>query len=47
LEMDHIKLRALFKDPKEADSMNNLQLLCTSCHRAKTESDLKVLSRMR
>jgi RNA-directed DNA polymerase len=47
LEMDHIKLRASFKDPKEADSMNNLQLLCTSCHRAKTESDLKVLSRMR
>ncbi len=47
LQMDHIRSRARFKDPTEADSMDNLQLLCTPCHRAKTETDLKVLSRMR
>ena len=47
LQMDHIKARARFKDPREADSMDNLQLLCTPCHRAKTQTDLKVLSRMR
>ena len=47
VEMDHIIPRAKFKDPKEADRMDNLQLVCTPCHRAKTKSDLKVLSRMR
>jgi RNA-directed DNA polymerase len=45
LQMDHIKLRTQFKDPKEADRMGNLQLLCTPCHRAKTKTDLKVLVR--
>ena len=46
VEMDHIILRARFKDPREADRMSNLQPVCTSCHRAKTKTDLKVLSRM-
>jgi group II intron reverse transcriptase/maturase len=47
VEIDHIKPRKRFKDPKEADSMDNLQPVCTPCHRAKTQADLKVLSRMR
>jgi len=47
VQVDHITPRARFKDPTEADSMNNLQILCTSCNRAKTKIDLKVLSRMR
>jgi RNA-directed DNA polymerase len=44
---DHIVLRAKFKDPLEADHLDNYQILCNNCHRAKTESDLKTLSRMR
>jgi RNA-directed DNA polymerase len=47
VEMDHIILRAKFKDVREADRMSNLQPVCSSCHRAKTKIDLKVLSRMR
>jgi Group II intron, maturase-specific domain/HNH endonuclease len=47
VEVDHIILRARFKNPKDADHMKNLQVLCTKCHRAKTKNDLKVLSRMR
>jgi RNA-directed DNA polymerase len=47
VEVDHIKPRARFKDTTEADRMKHLQPLCTSCHREKTETDLKVLSRMR
>ena len=46
VEMDHIILRAKFKDAREADRMKHLQPVCTSCHRAKTKTDLKVLSRM-
>lgn len=46
VEIDPIKPRSLFKDPKEADSMGNLQPVCTPCHRAKTKSDREVLSRM-
>jgi RNA-directed DNA polymerase len=45
-EIDHILPRAQFKDPQEADRMDNLQILCTPCHRAKTKTDRKVLSRM-
>jgi len=45
--MDHIIPRAKFKNPKDADRMGNLQILCTNCHRAKTKTDLKVLSRVR
>ena len=47
VQMDHIILRAKFKDPQEADSMDNLQPVCTPCHRAKTKTDLKVLRRVR
>jgi 5-methylcytosine-specific restriction endonuclease McrA len=37
VETDHIIPRKRFKDPKEADSMDNLQPTCTPCHRAKTK----------
>ena len=48
VEIDHAtKPRAAFKDTTEADRMKHLQPICTSCHRAKTKTDLKVLSRMR
>jgi RNA-directed DNA polymerase len=47
VEIDHVTPRTRFKDPTEADSMDNLQILCTPCHRAKTKTDLKVLSRVR
>jgi RNA-directed DNA polymerase len=47
VEIDHVVLRAKFKDPTEADRMGNLQPICSPCHRAKTQTDLKVLSRMR
>jgi len=48
VEIDHAtKPRARFKDKKEADRMKHLQPICTSCHRAKTKTDLRVLSRMR
>ena len=45
--MDHIRPRARFKNPKDADNMENLQIVCTNCHRAKTKTDLEVLSRVR
>jgi len=48
VEVDHAtKPRARFKDTTEADRMKHLQPICTSCHRATTKTDLKVLSRMR
>jgi 5-methylcytosine-specific restriction endonuclease McrA len=47
VQVDHIKLRARFKNPEDADHMDNMQVLCTTHHRAKTKADLKVLSRMR
>ena len=48
VEIDHAtKPRATFKDITEADRMKHLRPICTSCHRAKTKTDLKVLSRMR
>jgi RNA-directed DNA polymerase len=47
VEIDHDTPRKRFKDTTEADRMKHLQPLCTSCHRAKTKADLKVLSRMR
>src|SRR5229473_3451859 len=37
----------LLKGTTEADRMKHLQPICPSCHRAKTKTDLKVLSRMR
>jgi len=47
VEVDHVIPRARFKDTTEADRMKHLQPICPSCHRAKTKTDLKVLSRMR
>jgi len=47
VQVDHIKSRARFKNPEDADRMPNMQVLCTRHHRAKTKMDLKVLSRMR
>ena len=48
VEVDHAtKPRAMFKDTQEADRMKHLQPVCTSCHRAQTKVDLKVLSRVR
>jgi 5-methylcytosine-specific restriction endonuclease McrA len=47
VEVDHVRPRTRFKDPMEADRMKHLQPICTSCHRAKTKTDLKVLRRMR
>jgi 5-methylcytosine-specific restriction endonuclease McrA len=47
VQVDHIKARARFKNPMDADRMENMQVLCTIHHRAKTKADLEVLSRMR
>ena len=47
VQVDHKIPRTRFKNPTDADRLANLQVLCTECHRAKTKSDLKVLSRMR
>ena len=47
VHVDHKKLRTKFKDPLEADHLDNQQILCNDCHRVKTESDLRTLSRMR
>jgi len=47
VQVDHIKLRAKFKNPEDADRIGNLQVLCTDCHGAKTKIDRKVLSRVR
>ena len=35
--LDHIILRARFKNPKDADRPGNVQIVCTNCHRAKTK----------
>ena len=47
VQVDHIRAYARFKNPTDADRLENQQVLCTECHRAKTKSDLKVLSRVR
>ena len=47
VQVDHIKPYAQFKRPEDADCTDNMQVLCTECHRAKTKIDLKVLSRVR
>ncbi len=46
-QVDHIRPRAAFKRLTEAERLKNHQVLCTEHHRAKTESDRQVLSRMR
>jgi RNA-directed DNA polymerase len=47
VHVDHIVPLKASKDYKGANRMGQLQILCNDCHRAKTKSDLKVLSRMR
>ena len=47
VQVDHKIPRTRFKNPLDADRLENLQVLCTVCHRAKTKTDLKVLSRVR
>ena len=47
VQVDHVIPRTRFKDPRDADGLGNQQVLCTDHHRAKTKTDLKVLSRMR
>jgi 5-methylcytosine-specific restriction endonuclease McrA len=47
VQVDHTIPRTRFKNPLDADRLDNLQVLCTVCHRAKTKTDLKVLSRVR
>ncbi len=47
VQVDHVRPRTRFKDPVDADRLDNQQVLCTDHHRAKTQTDLKVLSRMR
>jgi RNA-directed DNA polymerase len=47
VQVDHITPYARFKRPEDADRLENLQVLCTEHHRAKTKTDLKVLSRVR
>ena len=47
VHVDHIIQRARFKDKTDADKPENLQVVCTECHRAKTKIDRKVLSRVR
>ena len=47
VQVDHIKARALFKRPEDADYLDNMQVLCTEHHRVKTKADLKVPSRVR
>lgn len=47
VDVDHVKPRAHFKRPTEADVPTNLQVLCKGCHMTKTQSDQRVLSRMR
>jgi group II intron reverse transcriptase/maturase len=47
VEIDHETPRKRFKNPTEADRMKHLHPICTSCHRAKTKIDRKVLSRVR
>jgi len=46
IEIDHIIPRWKLKDSKEVNRRETLQPVCTPCHRAKTKSDRKVLSRM-
>lgn len=40
LELDHIKPVARFKNRQAANRLDNLQLLCETCHKQKTELDL-------
>jgi 5-methylcytosine-specific restriction endonuclease McrA len=46
-QVDHKRPVRRFKRPVEANTLGNLQTLCHGCHRAKTQSDRQMESRMR
>lgn len=46
-EMDHIKPFRRFKIPVEANTLENLWVLCLDCHRAKSDAERRMESRMR
>ena len=46
-EEQYRDLYSLLCNETDADTLENQQVLCTDHHRAKTKTDLKVLSRMR
>ena len=46
-QVDHIRPRYRFTHPHEANTPRNLQTLCSVCHQAKTQTDRRVLSRVR
>ena len=39
VQVDHIKTPARFKNPEDTDHIDNMQVLCTEHHRAKTKTD--------
>jgi 5-methylcytosine-specific restriction endonuclease McrA len=45
-EVDHIRPVRRYKRPIDANVKGNLQSLCINCHRAKTQSDRQMESRM-
>ena len=47
LQVDHIRPVRRFKQPVDANVEGNLQTLCITCHKAKTQSDRQVESRVR
>lgn len=47
MHVDHKIPRHRFKHPTEADHIGNVQILCVTCHKAKTKRELQVLSRVR
>jgi hypothetical protein len=44
---EHLIARSRCKNPKDADRLGNLQIVCTNGHSAKTQHDRRVLSRRR
>ncbi len=46
-QIDHIKPVKRFKIPVEANRPDNLWVLCLTCHKAKTEAERRMESRMR
>jgi hypothetical protein len=46
-QVDHIKPRNRFKRREDADTQENLHTLCYPCHQQKTQTDQRVLSRVR
>lgn len=46
LEVDHIRPVRRFRRPIDANSFDNLQTVCSTCHRVKTEYDRQMESRV-